>query len=128
MISWNTKYRLARTTDNFKEYHLFYFKIDGTDLSNMFDDTDDFDKKLSSSKILNEDNKRLNAMVELKFKDKIIPIFFDNNGNYNYNGKWYVRHDGMYFLLFKYFSDELIPNSILNKSKDNFKSDFWENR
>lgn len=128
MISWNTKYRLARTIDNFKEFHLYYFKVDGTDLSNLFDDSADTDKKLSSSKILNEENKRLNAMVELEFKDKIITVFFDNDGNYNYNNKWYHKHDGMYLLMFKYFSDELIPKSILDKSKDNFKSDFWENR
>jgi len=128
LIDWNKKYKFAIGIENFKEYYQHYFKTDGTDFKTMFLDYADCVEKLNSkSNIAHErKTKLLNSLVELHFNDgKVLEVFFDIKGNYYFQGEWHVMNNGLYYLLFKYFSNEIIPQQILDNAKSNFKDGFW---
>jgi hypothetical protein len=132
-VSWNTKYKLARTTENIKKTHLYYFKSKESWVNIMFDGYKDCIQKLSNRKEIERPENysgskvKTRLYVEILFNPKkIIKIYFDNEGNYYFMNKWYVKNNGLYYLLFNYFSDEIIPETTLNSAKNNFKNEMWD--
>ena len=128
MVRWDAKYRIIRTTENIQQNYLYYFEKDGTSLSNMFDDYDDCLLKLQSqSRCQEECSKKASAFVEMVFEDnKVVRLYFKNTGEYYFDGKWYTMNEGLYYYLFRYFSNELIPKRTLSKAMLETSNDFWK--
>lgn len=132
-VSWNTAYKLARTTENIQKTALYFFKSNETWVDVMFSDYEDCFQKLTKQKTIElPDNfsgskVKTRVLVEIVFKPKkIIKVFFDNEGNFFFDNKWHVRNDEFYYLLFKYFSNEIVPEKILSTAKSNFKDELWD--
>ena len=127
LIEWNKKRRFAVGMRNFREHHEHYFKTDGLVFYRMFDDYQDCVNKLSSRDTVMYDNGTLlNSLIELKFQDgNTVEIFFDIRGNYFFNDSWYKMHDDFYFILFRYFSNLIIPNGLLDEAKRNLNEGEW---
>jgi len=126
--SWNSKYLIPRTIKNIKELHSYYFKSDANDLFPMFSDFEDCKEKLSKQKILPDSLHAIiiNSLVEISFsKKKVIRIYFDMRGNFYYQDKWHKRNNELYYLLFKYFSNEIIPQKTLEECKAKYIDDLW---
>lgn len=131
-VSWNTSYKLAHTTDNIKQTSLYFFKTTEPWVNIMFDNYEDCVQKLNSRKVLDlpEDASgtkvKTRVLVEILFDQKnVIKVFFDNSGNYYFNNKWHIRNDEFYYAIFKYFSNEIIPETILLETKKNSKGGLW---
>ncbi|MBA3680508.1 MAG: hypothetical protein H0W73_05000 [Bacteroidetes bacterium] len=130
-ISWNTAYKLARTTKNIKQKYIYYFETDVTWLDVMFLNYEDCIEKLSKQKVIASADSlskaiRTNVLVELCFPNKrIVKVYFNNEGDFYFNGNWHKRNDGFYYLLFKYFSDEIIPPTTFQEAKKNYKDKLW---
>lgn len=127
---WNATYVRAGTSRNFKDENIYscFFKQKNCDFSLMFDDFIDCDKKLKSSEIIDSIGtyRGINSMVEMYFtNNKTITLCFDGLGNYLYFEKWYKCNYNLYYLLFKYFSNELIPIKTLKKAKNKFNGGYW---
>lgn len=128
LIDWNKKYKYAIGIENFKKYYQHSFQTDGTDFKTMFLDYTDCVNKLNSKSSITKERKTklLNSLVEFQFSnDSIVSVFFDIKGNYYFNGEWHQMNNELYYLLFKYFSNEIIPLQILDSAKCNFKDVFW---
>lgn len=126
--SWNTKYLIPRGIKNIKELHSYFFQTDGSNLNLMFLDYEDCKTKLSEQKLLPDSlqAKIINSLVEFYFdKEHYVSIYFDNRGNYYFNEKWHVKSNELYYLLFKYFSNEIVPQKTLEEAKLDYKDNFW---
>lgn len=127
-VSWDAKYNLARNPKNIKQYHEFYFRNGNTeDFNKMFLDYNDCVEKLTKQKTLTDSssNRFVNVLVEISFGKKIVSVCFDRQGNFFYGNTWHVKSNEMYYLLFKYFSGEIVPPKVLEETKSNYKDDFW---
>lgn len=127
-VSWDAKYNLARNPKNIKQYHIFYFKNGNTeDFNKMFLDYNDCNDKLSKQKVMSDStaNRFVNMLVEISFGKKKVSVCFDRQGNFFYNNLWHVKSNELYYLLFKYFSNEIVPPKVLEEAKSNSKDDFW---
>lgn len=127
-VSWDAKYNLARNPKNIKQYHEFYFKNgNAEDFNNMFLDYKDCVEKLSTQKALSDSvsNRFVNALVEISFGKKTLSICFDKQGNFYFNNVWHTRNNELFFMLFKYFSNEIISQKVLEETKDKYIDDFW---
>jgi len=129
-VEWNLKSKIPYTIDNFKNYYKYYFETKENDLENMFLDYNDCVEKLASQKelILSDSikTKKINALVELAFgKNKKVELFFDYKGNFYFRNKWHARNDGLYYILFKYFSNVIISQPSIEEAKQNVKDDLW---
>lgn len=118
--SWKSRPRLPVDIYNIKENYSFYFEteyiyIRGVDL--CYEEISVFLKE--NAKFENKKNDAANICVEFCFAaEENIFIYFDNFGNYYYNGFWYKMNNELYFALFCYFSNDLIPIQILQKAKE----------
>lgn len=121
LVKWNARYTIVRNIDNIKREYLYYFEVLDDNLINMFSDYSDCINKLEMQDTINHQYNSCNACVELFFCRKKITIYFSNSGDYFFNTKWYKVNYGFYYLLFSYFSNELIPPETLNKAKSNMK-------
>ncbi len=122
-IKWNAKYKFARSINNFKEYHHYYMRIGASDFNIMFLNYDDFVLTMNKNDTICCGN-FLNSLVEFTFENKkTLSVFFDIKGNYYFQGKWHKINNSMYYLLFQYFSDIIIPQSILDNAKIEFEKD-----
>ncbi len=129
-VSWNAKSKLAHTIYNIKKYHTYFFQTEEIELNNMFIDYNDCVSKLSSRESLftSDTVKKVTTKVlaELHFGNKkVISLFFDQQGNYFYANKWHKINSELYYLLFKYFSNEIVPQTTLDEAKRNYQDDFW---
>lgn len=127
-VSWDAKYNLARNPKNIKQFHEFYFKNGNTeDFNKMFLDYNDCVEKLTKQKTLTDSssNRFVNALVEISFGKKKVSVCFDRQGNFFYGNMWHVKSNELYYLLFKYFTGEIVPPKILEETKSNYKDDFW---
>lgn len=114
-VTWSSHYKLPRSIENFKKYHIFSFETKSIDFETIFSDALDFEDFISKCEVDTNNNTRLlNSMVELHFKKaKVVKLFFDIKGNFFYAGVWYEKNDDFYYLLFRYFSDNIVPESNL---------------
>ncbi|MBI2967016.1 MAG: hypothetical protein HYY40_04290 [Bacteroidetes bacterium] len=119
LISSSKKYQVARIVDNFKEFYIYKFETAREEIDFKFWDYKEFTANLQTQKKIsnNDDGRMVIAFVELSFDNKVVELMFDHGGNYYFMGSWYERHDGLYYNLFKYFSDELINAEVLLKAK-----------
>jgi hypothetical protein len=126
-LEWKKKRRFAIGFHQIVKYHEHYYKTSGLYFYMMFDDYYDCYKKLSSwQKLEDGEESFLNSLVEFRFDTKVIRVYFDIEGHYYFNGQWYRPNYTMYYLLFRYFSDEIIPQTVLQKAKENSNGRFWE--
>lgn len=119
----DAKVPILATTDNYLKEKLFnyIFKLDGLELGVVSDNYNQFIEYLTDNSIINNNvNRYINSCVVFKysFSRKII-VYFDNQGNYYFNGDWYEPDYYLYVNLFKFFSDELIPNNVLKNFENN---------
>jgi len=128
LINSNAKYRSAIGIEDFKANYQYYFETSGDILYKMFYDYNDcIDKlKTKTSIIYERETKLLNSLVELQFSEqKVIQIYFDIKGNYYFMGDWHKMNNELYYILFKYFSNEILPQKILGLSRKLSRGDFW---
>jgi hypothetical protein len=108
-VEWDIKSKFAFTIDNFKTRYSYYFEIPELNVDDLFMDYNECVELLSSQKTISSDSAAsdyIRQYVELRFyKRKTIKIYFDIRGNYYFKNKWHVRQDGLYYNLFRYFSD-----------------------
>lgn len=130
-VSWNTNYKLARTTENIEKKYIYYFETDAVWLNVMFLNYEDCIEKLSKQQIIASPDTvikaiRTNILAELHFSDnKIVKVYFNNQGDFYFNKKWHKRKDNFYYFLFKYLSDEIIPPTTFQEVKKNYKNKMW---
>jgi len=127
-IPWNSKYGRIHNVQNFKKSYEYYFKTEETDLENMFLDYADCIKKITSQRVLFKDSGKVivYALVKIQFnKFKKVELYFNWNGDYCFKGVWYKRNSGLYFEIFKYFSDELFSQELLNECHKMSSDGFW---
>lgn len=122
LLEWNTKRKFAVSCDQMKEYYEHYFTIQPHVFNETFIDYSDCIIKLSSGQT--EDHYQshlLNSLVEIKFYNApIVSICFDIKGNYYFNGTWYEMKDDLYYILFEYFSDVIVPDNVLKKAREGY--------
>lgn len=128
-VEWNIKSNIAFTIENFKERYKYYFENKGNNLDIMFFDYQDCIEKLSKQEIIQTDSAGYNMIrtyIELKFnKNQKLELYFDVNGNYYFQNKWFKRNDCLYYNLFKYFSNILTQSSIIEKNKTKCQDAIW---
>lgn len=131
-VSWQKAYRLARTINNIRQNYIYYFETEAVWLNKMFLNYEDCINQLASqSEVITSDTvsgkfKRTNVLVELYYSDtKVVSLYFNDEGDFYFQDKWHTRNDELYYSLFRYFSDELIPASTLELSKKNHKDGLW---
>lgn len=124
LVEWNINTKLPYTIKNFKKFYRYYFEINKCDFDDLFFDYAECIEMLSSQKSISSDTAASNFVrdyVEIRFlKGKKVKLYFDIIGNYYFKNKWYSRNDSLYYALFKYFSDLLIPQKIISQAKINF--------
>ena len=129
--AWERYYSIARLNTNIQELHSFYFESHMSDVMHQFDDYEDCVEKLHSQdtiQVLSNNKKILvNVLVELSFGEERVDLYFLRTGDYLLDNIVYKRNSGLYFSLFKYFSNELIPEDILLKSKEAMVDIYWRN-
>jgi hypothetical protein len=113
----NARYPILATTDNFMKEKLYQytFNLDGLELGVVADNFNQFKKELmDGEKLINKEKLFINSCVEINysFMRKII-IYFDKRGNYYFEGFWYKPNYSLYYKLFKYFSNELVPQKTI---------------
>lgn len=117
LVEWDANYRTPRRIENIKKMSHYNFETNFIEFENLFSDFDDMHKYLLScpQDSLNY-SVGVNALVEFCFKNKkTVQLYFVNNGSYYYNEKWYLLNEELYFKLFNYFSNVLIPEVTLKK-------------
>lgn len=125
-IKWNGKYPYAKNLEGIKKLPKYYFATTGTQLNTFFNDYEDCVNKLGNEKNITISENLLNALVILVFYDKKeIELGFDTKGNYLFKGKWHKINYEFYYTLFKYFSNEVMPEKILKTSKNEYKDNLW---
>jgi len=127
---WDARYKIPGTPANFKNERIFEFQfaVNSGDLSGLFDNYSDFKTKLSSSDTIASFDfiREINALVEFVFSDgKVEEVSFDAEGNYANDGKWYKCNYSFYYSLFRFFSNDIVPNKTLNKAKRHAVIGFW---
>ena len=125
MVKWNSRYTIVRNIENIKNSYLYIFEMKDNELYNYFDDYTDGDNKLKSQDTTNFKYNSCNILVEIYFKKKKLSLYFKNTGEYYFNGLWYKINSGLYYNLFSYFSEELIPPETLKKAKLKMNKNFW---
>ncbi|HET6243686.1 MAG: hypothetical protein H0V01_04745 [Bacteroidetes bacterium] len=128
-VEWNLKSKIAYTMDNFKGRYKYYFENNGLGLENMFVNYNDCIDKLNSQKIIPSDSASFTMIrnyVELKFeKKKSVNLYFDYQGNYYFENKWHSRNEGLYYSLFKYFSNTLVSETLIEQAKKKNNDSLW---
>lgn len=127
-VAWDGRYMIPINVSNIKEYHEYYFETGGTDFYKMFDNYKDCVSKIVAHKKLDPGKESLvRALVEIRFKnDSVVSLYFDEFGNFNFKDIWYVKHDALFFLIFKYFSNELVSPKVIQEARENQNDGFWE--
>lgn len=125
-IRWQPGRPYARSPKNFKDLSEFYFSTSEIYLNVFYTDYDEFFSNLDSRLIARDSIHYLNSMVILTFvnKKKLV-LYFDLNGNYFFNDKWHMVQPELYYVLFRYFSNIIIPSSTLDYCKKKYRGDFW---
>ena len=118
-MEWQKRRRFAVGFNQIKDLHEFYSEISGDRLCGLYNDYDDCLTKLYSNDTILRNKTFLNSLVEINFVNgKTIDIYFDIKGNYYYNQQWYKINNDLYYNLFRYFSDVIIPKNVLRKAKE----------
>ena len=125
MVRWNAKYSLIRTVENIKENNICFFESSAIDLTKMFRDYQDCVNKLKSQDTIKKNNILSHICVELVFDKNIVSIFFSLSGDFYFENQWHKMNPGLYYYLFRYFSDEIIPPDTFSKAKLNTKGYYW---
>jgi len=128
LVDWQSHPTRPYSLENFNGSARYYFETGAEDFHKMFLDASEQNESLESYiefKDASVKHHSINAMVEFIYNHDTLIVFFDIDGNYYYKNKWHARHNEMYVLLFKYFSNELIPEKILKAAKKNYRGDFW---
>jgi len=126
LVKWDSRYTLIRTISNIKETALFYFETKDVDLHEMFYDYKDCISKLKSQeKIIESISATTNVCVEMYFGKKVVKLYFKNSGEYYFEDSWYKMNSALYYYLFLFFSNELIPHETLEIAKNNTQDYFW---
>lgn len=111
------------TFENIKNYPFYIFTQTGSyDFNNNFTNLEGITSFLKENEridtIFNTSNvRKVISAVDFYEKSTVLTIYFDNKGNYLLNEYWYKRNEVLYFLLFKYFSNEIVHPKLLKKSK-----------
>lgn len=124
-IYWEVKMPFAIRMEKFEESSFIYYKNSVEDLYLLFYNYEDCKSKLNSYPEINNDG-LLNSMVILHFdQGSSVKLYFDLKGNYYYDGKWHVKNCELYVNFFKYFSNVIIPEKILEECMSEYRGDFW---
>ena len=113
---------------SFIERSVFYIRTSGYVFADIYDDYYSAKKIISNNSIINDSlgqNRYLiNSMVKFNFQEGTIVIYFDYKGNYFYDDCWYNIDYNLYYNLFKYFSDELIPKATIEEAKNKYENKY----
>ena len=125
-VKWDAIYKVDIDSGSILKKYKYFFSAKGYDFENMFFDYEDCLIKLNSSNTIQKEVCSVRSCVEFNYKDyPSFRIYFDNDGNYLFKGKWHAFVPNLYFYLFKYFSEELVPPDKLVIAKKKTLNDFW---
>lgn len=113
LIEWDLKTKFPYTSEEFMNHYRYMFEAKFAYNDSLFIDGTTCEKTLISQPSLSDSliSKRkhvVSRVIVTYSKKEKYELFFDRNGNYLYNGKWYLKNDYLYDYVFKYFSSDLI--------------------
>ena len=111
LIEWDLKTKFPYTSDEFMNHYRYTFEAKFAYNDSLFFDGTTCKRTLISQPSLSDSliskRKHVVSRVIITYsKKEKYELFFDYNGNYLYNGKWYIKNDSLYNYLF---------NSIIRK-------------
>lgn len=130
LMEWEPKYVLYPSVGDIRQRAQYIFIDNDPDIKLFFSDSASCVEKLKSREEKKAKKRRNYSClsVDLFFEDSSsISLFFNNNGDYYFDGKWYKMHPGLYYYLFRFFSNSLVPASILEIARKENKGEpaFW---
>ena len=126
LIKPNSRYKLARTVDNLKDNFVCYIEQLDNETPQMFHSYTDCAMKLKEQQVTEHSNNLCIACAEICFNKKVVRVFFSRNGDYYFEGQWYVRNNGFFYNLFCHVSSEYVPIEILESSRNCRIDRFWK--
>ena len=120
LAKWKAKYLVAKSTLDSADRFEYHFHTSGDNLQRIFSSHEDCVEQLNAWPIDSVQSFReVNAFVRVTFSDSTaISFHVDERGGYYFNGRWHLRNDAMYWAIFQFFSDELVPSAILQEAKE----------
>ena len=120
LAKWKAKYLVAKSIMDSADRFEYHFHTSGDNLQRIFSGREDCVEQLNEWPIDSLQSLReVNAFVRVTFSDSTaISFHVDERGGYYFNGQWHLRNDAMYWAIFQFFSDELVPSAILQEAKD----------
>jgi hypothetical protein len=117
-VSWKLRTRRAITIKDVKKRSDYHFVLKDSDIDDLFDDYKDFKELLMSQDTVFYFHNVCIAYVKVHFSVKKITLYFRENGDYYFNGKWYKPNYELYYYIFGFFNkDAMMPNEIIEKGK-----------
>ena len=120
LARWKAKYLVAKSVLDSADRFEYHFRTSGDHVQRIFSSREVCVEQLNAwpSDSL-QSFREVNAFVRVAFSDSTaITFHVDEHGGYYFNGRWHLRNDVMYWALFQFFSDELVPSAILQEAKE----------
>jgi len=128
-VSWNTRFRSATTIKNLKQRSVYHLIIkEDYFLEDLFYDYKDCKEFLTSNDTISFyrpnfrpywRGKTCTACVKLFFRTgRTITIYFRENGEYYFQGKYYKANKELYYCIFHFFGkDAVMPNELIEEGR-----------
>lgn len=120
LAKWKAKYVVAKSVLDSADRFEYHFHTSGDNFQRIFSSHKDCVEQLNEWPTDSVQSFReVNAFVRVVFSDSsAISFHVDERGGYYFNGRWHLRNDVMYWAIFQFFSDELVPSAILHEAKE----------
>ena len=128
MVRWDANFSQRRTPSNIVAKHEFRFVSKNLDMDRLFVDAEDVNKKLTDQPLYPDSavySHSINALATFFFAGKHYDVYFDNSGNFLFNDTWHQPNWGMYYSLFRYFSNEIVSEKVLQVARSAGGSGKW---
>lgn len=116
LVEHEARYTIVPNISNIKHLYKYYIEIKESDVFDLFDNYADCKNNLMSRDTISNKYNACTVCAELYFGWRKLSVFFMNNGDYYFQGKWYRIYNELYFLLFSPFSN-IVPVETLNAAE-----------
>lgn len=123
LIEWDLKTKFPYTAEYFMKYYRYTFEANIIYNDSLFFDNESCKKTLMTQPKLkdsiNTEKKHVVCFATIKYsKKEKFNLFFDREGNYQYDGVWYSKNLDLYRFLFSYFSNIIVKDPIQMKNDE----------
>ena len=127
-VSWDSRFRTPTTIKTVKKRSYYRLVLNNNFVSNfddLFYDYKDCKKILMSQDTIpfrhyppSYKDKDCIVCVKLHFSIRTITLYFRDNGEYYFQGRYYKTNKELYFFIFSFFAkDAIMPNELIREGE-----------